>query len=193
MHGRRFVAVLAALSLLITSVLLSPALVAAQATPASGAASKTGNGRARTAPLAFGRAVHVGEYTLKVVDVTPDATDAVMATNQFNDPPAEGRQFFMVRIEAKYNGNGSGNVWSALSFKSVGQSNVGYDVSNSRCGVIPDQAYDVGELFEGGVAQFNVCWSVKTEDADSLLMYVDAGYSKDTRRWFSLDKATAPK
>lgn len=189
--SRRLIVVVAMVSLLASSMLQMPSLVAAQATPAATATSKTGNGRSRSAPLAFGRAVHVGEYTLKVVDVTPDALDAVMAANQFNKPPAEGRQFFMVRIEAKYNGSGSSQVWVDLSFNAVGQNNVGYDSSNSDCGVIPDEAYDVGELFEGGVVQFNVCWSVKTEDVDSLLMYVDAGYSKENRRWFSLDKTTA--
>lgn len=172
---------------LVSLVTLSPAIVVAQATP-SPVALKTGDGKSRTAPLAFGKPVHIGDYKVRVVDVTPDALDAIMAANPYNKPPAAGHQFFMVRVEATYTGSASGTVWVDLQFSAVGKSNTGYGVLNTDCGDIPDAATSVGEMFTGGVAQFNVCWSIASSDADSLEMYVDVGFSRDSRRWFSLQK-----
>src|SRR3712207_7673073 len=51
-------------------------------------------------PVPLGEEAEVGGgWTLRVVDVVPDATDQVLAANPFNEPPAEGRQFFLVRSE----------------------------------------------------------------------------------------------
>jgi hypothetical protein len=123
-----------------------------------------------------------------VVDVTPDALSAIIAKNPYNSPPAAGHQFYMVTVEVKYEGNASGTVWTDLQFSAVGKSNQGYSILNSDCGDIPDDVTGVGELFTGGTAQFNVCWSVRTSDADSLMMYVDTGFTRENRRWFSLQK-----
>lgn len=191
MNHRRRIAAFAALLMLLGSVMVSPNLVTAQATPSATPQSTTGNGQTRSAPVAFGQAARSGDYTLRVVDVTPDARQAVMAAFPGNKPPATGHQFFMVRVEATYNGTASGMVATGLQFSAVGKSNVGYGILNSDCGSIPDGAITVGELFPGGKAQFNVCWSVATGDAISLVMYVDASFSPANRRWFSLDKATA--
>jgi uncharacterized cupredoxin-like copper-binding protein len=52
---------------------------------------------------------------------------------------------------------------------------------------------DVQEMFPNGTVDANVCWSIKTSDAKSLLVYVDYGYSGDDRRFFALkrDKKSA--
>ena len=52
----------------------------------------------------------------------------------------------------------------------------------------PDDASDVGELFDGGSVEYNVCWQIDSEDADSLEMYVEPLFSfdDDDRIWFSL-------
>ena len=44
------------------------------------------------------------------------------------------------------------------------------------------------ELFEGGSAEFNVCWAINSEDEDSLVMYVEPLFDFDADPvWFSLD------
>lgn len=153
-----------------------------------------GNGESREAAIGVGRAGQVGDYDVTVVSVTSNATDIVMAENQFNEPPEEGEQFFLARIAVTYNGSESGVPASELNFQAVGDSNVGYATYSDTCGVIPDDSYLVTDLFEGGSAEFNVCWSVTSEDADSLVMYVESFLDFDSKPvWFSLgNSVTGP-
>jgi hypothetical protein len=175
--------VLACLALVLW--LLSP--VAASAV--QGSAIAPGDGRSRDTPITLGEPGLVGDYALKVVEVTPDATDIVMLENQFNDPPSPGNVFFLARIEATYTGVATGTPWVDLDFNVVGSSNRGYSESDFDCGVIPDEASNAPELFQGGVAQFNVCWSVPAAEASSLVMYVEEGFSfDDAMVWFSLNQ-----
>lgn len=146
-----------------------------------------GNGESREAAIGVGRVGQVGDYDLTVISVTPDATDLVLSENQFNEPPAEGRQFFIARIAVTYTGSESGVPSAELNFQAVGDSNVGYATYSDTCGVIPDDRYRVTDLFEGGSAEFNICWSVSSDDADSLVMYVESFLDFDgTPVWYSL-------
>ena len=53
----------------------------------------------------------------------------------------------------------------------------------------PDDSYLVTDLFEGGSAEFNVCWAIDSEDADSLVMYVESLFDFDADPvWFSLEE-----
>lgn len=147
-----------------------------------------GNGESREDAIGVGRVGQVGDYDVTVISVTPDAADIVSEENQFNEPPTEGRQFFLARIAVTYNGSESGMPASELNFQAVGDSNVGYATFTDTCGVIPDESFEVSDLFEGGSAEFNVCWSVDSDDADSLVMYVEAFLDFDGDPvWFSLD------
>ncbi len=158
-----------------------------EATEEDQAATGEGN---QDSPLPFGEVGRVGDYEVRVLEVTPDATELVLAENQFNEPPAEGNQFYMVRVEVTYTGSGSGDPGFDLNFQSVGDRNQGYDISSADCGVVPEQGYEVGELFEGGAAEFNVCWEISSDDAESLVMYVEPLFSfeDDQRVWFSLNE-----
>jgi hypothetical protein len=115
-------------------LMLMPAtdLAAQQATPQRG-----GNGETREMPYAAGERGGVGDYELRVVDITADATDAVLAENPFNEPPEPGHVFFIARIEATYRGWGSGRPGSDLRFSVVGHENQGVTEGQAPCGVIP--------------------------------------------------------
>lgn len=141
----------------------------------------------RDAPAPLGTAAAVGDYDVTVLDVTADASALVAAENQFNDPPAAGKQFFMARIGIVYNGAEPGTPWLDLSFKAVGASGIGYTVFDNSCGVIPEEASGFSDLFEGASIEFNVCWEITSDDADSLVMYVEQTFAFDTQPvWFSL-------
>lgn len=157
---------------------------------------ETGTGEARNSPLGIGRIGQVGDYEVSVISVTPYATDIVMAENQFNEPPAEGNQFFMARVATTYVGAATGTPWVDLSFQAVGNKSASYTTFNNTCGVYPDDGFTIAELFEGGSAEFNVCWEIDSTDEDSLVMYVEPSFSFDSDPvWFSLDEnyvASAP-
>jgi len=119
--------------------------------------------------------------------VIPDATQLVLAENQFNDPPEEGQQFFIVTVSATYEGEGSSTLRAGNTFQVVGDSAVAYKTFDPSCGVIPnDFAYT--EVFSGGTIEFNVCFSVKSGDTSSLVMFTEdyADFDSDKRVWFAL-------
>lgn len=144
-------------------------------------------------PLPVGEVVQVGDWRIRVAGVNPDGTDLVLAENQFNDPPVEGRQFFLVGLEATYVGTESSDYWFDLSAKVVGPSNVAYESFEDHCGVIPDAIDDSGETFPGGSIAGNACWSVATDDADGLVLLIEDAFTfEDTRVYLSLDPSVTP-
>ena len=152
---------------------------------------ESGSGETRDSPLGIGRVGNVGDYDVSVLSVTPNANDVVAAENQFNDPPADGNQFFLARVSVTYNGSATGNPGIELNFQAVGAKSTSYTVFNNPCGVYPDQNYPVTELFGGGSAEFNVCWQIDSDDADSLEMYVEPSFSYNAEPvWFSLDESS---
>ena len=139
-------------------------------------------------PIQLGAVVQAGSWRLRVSAITPDGTDEVMEENQFNDPPPEGNQFFIVSLEATYTGTESSTFWGDMTLKSVGDSRVAYEAYDASCGVIPDDIDDSGETFPGGTITGNVCWSIQSTDAASLVMIVEESFNfdDDTRAFFAL-------
>ena len=125
-------------------------------------------------------------WAIVVSDVNPDATELILATNQFNDPPAPGHHFYMVEIEAKYIGPDSDMFGRNFTLKTLGQSGVVYAPGLEHyCGVIPDELSEYTELFTGGGIRGWECWQVSEADVDSLQLLLDEGFG-DTRVWFDL-------
>lgn len=152
-------------------------------------------GLSLAAPAQVGEAVKVGDWVVRVIAITPDASAAIAAENDFNDPPAEGKQFFMTTLQATYVGNESATFWLDMTLKAVGASSVAYEGGGEvSCGVIPDSANDAGEVFPGGTITGNVCWAINSADAASLTMIAEAGLSlsDDGRRFLSMDPAATP-
>jgi hypothetical protein len=132
--------------------------------------------RGSTATLADG-------WKVTVASTIPDATAAVLAENQFNDPPASGNQFFIVRVTATYTGQGSKSFSGSFRLRAVGTSAVSYSTFANSCGVIPDEISSA-EVFTGGTVTGNECWQVKSSDVASLVMYDDATF--DQKIFFAL-------
>ncbi|NED94786.1 hypothetical protein G1H11_05625 [Phytoactinopolyspora alkaliphila] len=83
-----------------------------------------------------------------------EAWDEILAENQFNDPPEDGMEFFIVPLAATYVGDGSGNAWWDLTVKFVGDDNRTY---SDWCGVLPDALDDVDDVYTDGTVEGNVC------------------------------------
>jgi hypothetical protein len=169
------------------------AFAAVVSSPAPALAQEPGS--SRDAQLAIGETGEVQSFEITVVDVVPDAMDMLAADNVTYPPPAEGNQYFLVRIGVTYIGEASNNPNLQLDFKAVGASNLGYTMVGQSCGEFPEHPFYVGDLASGQSAEFNVCWQVASSDADSLVMYVGATWAIGTDPlWFSLgnDAAAAP-
>ena len=145
-------------------------------------------GSDRDQPVPAGERATIAGWDIAITDVTPDATDAVLEANQFNDPPADGRQFFMVTLEAEFTGEGvdddSGDLWIDVRQQVVDDNQVTYSASDDRCGVIPDDIDDAGETFVGGTLEGNVCWEVDSDQMDTLVVFMEPTFAFDDQRWW---------
>jgi hypothetical protein len=143
----------------------------------------------RDAPLELGTVIEMGEWTVAVTEVTLDATDTVMAENEFNDPPVEGRQFVLFRVEATYAGDDSGDPWLDFSWAIVGSggNTFGGASFDDYCGVIPDALDERGETFPGGSVEGNVCVSAASDQLEGGTILVEETFSfEDTRAFYAL-------
>ncbi|MEA2024386.1 MAG: hypothetical protein U9N79_08885 [Actinomycetota bacterium] len=134
-------------------------------------------------PHPLGETVGIGDWDVTVSGVVADATDAVLAENEFNDPPADGHQFMTVGITATYTGTDSDTLGFSVLFKAVGPLAVSYATDDS-CGVIPDELDSYSEVFPGGQLSGNVCWSVRSDEVDDVVMYLEDALSFEVSRLF---------
>ena len=125
-------------------------------------------------------------WALTVLETMPDAWDVISAENQFNDPPEEGHQFYIVRVRVKYLGPDSNMMFTEVTLKALGNSSVVYETYDPGCGVVPDELDTLTELFTGGQIEGNECWQIASSDADSLVMFAEVGFIDSTRVWFEL-------
>ena len=140
----------------------------------------------RENPAPIGTSLNVGGWSISVLSVISDATDLVLRRNPFNDQPEPGKQFFIVEIQAKFLGDGSSRIFSHLDFGAVGDLAVSYGQFENRCGVVPNELETFTEVFSGGLLMGNLCWEVRTSDTDSLVMFADASFSRESRVWWAL-------
>ena len=143
----------------------------------------------RDDPVPIGKVANLnGNWEVRVVTTVPDATEAILAENQFKDPPEPEHQYFMVTVEAAYQGLESDEFDGSFRLRAVGASSVAYSTFENSCGVIPNQLPDP-ELFPGGTIEGNVCWDILSSDASSLVMYDDP-FESSGRTWFALQPGT---
>jgi hypothetical protein len=125
-------------------------------------------------------------WQVTVISSVPDAADIVMQENMFNDPPGDGKQFFLARIEAKYTGSGSDTFGGSYRLRAVGPSSIGYTTYENSPGVIPDPIPS-SEVFTGGTIVGNIGWEISSIDVGSLVMYDYSAFgSNDDRVYMAL-------
>jgi hypothetical protein len=147
-------------------------------------AGMSGDIGTRANPIPLGQTVEINDdWELTVLSVTPDATDQVMAESTYNDPPAAGHQFFIATVRVTYTGDDS-ETFYGWGLRSVGQSAVAYNQSVDNCGYIPNELPN-RELFTGGTIEGNLCWSIESTDADSMVLY-NSDQDSDERIFLSL-------
>lgn len=153
--------------------------------PPPPAPSADDTSRENAAPV--GATVQIGDWRVRVISVTPDATDEVLE-DDFNEPPGEGEQYFIARLEATYTGTEIGDFFFDLTTSSVGESAVAYDSAGASCGLPPDDINLAGEVFPGGTIFGNVCWKIQSADAQSMVLILDEfGSFDDNRAFLALD------
>ena len=143
-----------------------------------------GTAGTREDPLPLGTPIEGGDWVVTVNEVTPDATDAVMAANQFNDAPAEGTQYLLADVTVEYTGDESEMIMLGTGFAFVTATGETIDTGDAFV-VGPDELDTAQELYNGGTAQGNVVLQVP-EGADGLLR-VTTGIFGGEKTFVALD------
>lgn len=129
---------------------------------------------ARQRRVAIGSPAEAGDWTITVTDGARVGTRDVMAENEFNDPPARGREFVLAKVRATREAGDKGlqNLRQVVQLLAIGDRRVAYDPERDWCGVVPDELDVQAEVAVGGTIEGHVCWSVVDSDVDSLVMVV---------------------
>lgn len=156
----------------------SPTTTSDLTTASTGAA---GGSNSRTSPVAVGTAVEVGDWTVTLDATNTDATAAIKTGNEFNDDPAAGRQFVMVKAALAYNGDEPQQPSFDLQFTFVGGAgnSFGSGGLDDYCGSIPESLTEVGEMFPDAKATGNECVSVPSDQLAGGVWSVEAGFGND--------------
>ncbi|MBW3591183.1 MAG: hypothetical protein KY393_04970 [Actinobacteria bacterium] len=127
-------------------------------------------------------------WQVALTGVERNALQQVQGENQFNNPPADGRQFVMGTFSVSYVGEESGTPWIDLSMRFNGsEGNTFGSGQDDYCGVIQSSLDDTGEMFPGAEAEGNVCVSVPAEQVEGGLFMVEESMTFDpTRVFFNL-------
>ena len=127
-------------------------------------------------------------WTMRITEVTPSATEQILAADETNEPPADGHQYFMIAVSATYRGTGSSRLDTATTFHGVGASGYEYSSFSEPCGLLPepelelsDPEVDPGDTVSGNAS----CWEVESADASSLVLFHEDPET-GARTWFAL-------
>lgn len=141
----------------------------AQETPGTDTTAPTRGSQAW--PIALGEEAQIGPWLLRVDDVVLDGTGRVLAANQFNTAPSDGRAFVLVDIAVRRRLRGPGvlrgSVVPALTTP-VGRR---YPLTND-CGVLPAPLDPQQPVGQGQELQGQWCWEVPGHDLAKVSLQV---------------------
>ncbi len=136
-------------------------------------------------PIHVGQEAQVGDWRIEVLGATLNATQAVLAENMFNDPPAPGSQYVLVNLRATYTGQSSDTFWIGTSCKFVGSRGNTFSWGGA---VAPNSILNYGEMFPGASAAGNLLYEVPSDQVyGGLLMAEDwPDFNHATRTFFAI-------
>jgi hypothetical protein len=153
----------------------NPALIVATPGPTDGADLSA----ARRAPIAIGTPTDVGDgWTVTIRGANLDATDAVLAFSDFNDPPGAGERFVLLDTSMTYNGEDDSSSAAFIDVDLVGDRNV-TSAAGSCQATIDGELDRYSDVFVGGTIEGQLCVVVADADVDSLVGLVTAGFGDE--------------
>ena len=132
-------------------------------------------GMGRGDPAPYGELVTTEDWQLTVLEVVrgDDAWQMMSEASRFNDPPAEGVEFILVKLHVRYIGPEDQPVWiDTYDFESTGSANVLYDTPAI---VEPAPILDV-RLFPGGEYEGWVTVQGALDESSLMLVFEDESF-----------------
>lgn len=135
-------------------------------------------------PAPFGQRVTTADWQVELTEVVTgeDAWGMLLATNQFNDPPSEGVQYVLVKMQLRYIGLEEGPHYTTDDGFSI----VGHEaVEEKRPSLVVPDPEIFFELYPGGEAEG---WLVRQvpQDAENLVLHFRPSDHEGDGRYLSL-------
>lgn len=129
----------------------------------------------REQPLPLGETIRFDSWDVRVNSVDLDGTDAVLATNRFNDPPDPGTRYAVIDATLTYTGEGSAYT-REIGFEFVTDSG---NVLRTYDKILlpPDPELRRDELYTGGTSTGNTALQVPA--AEEGLLRISGRYGVD--------------
>lgn len=133
----------------------------------------------RDNPHPIGSVIESDDWRVVVNSVTLAATDAVVAANRFNEPPAEGSEYILVNYSATYIGDDpDGQMPAFVSVEYVTAD--GRTVNDFAKHVVEPEPIDTtSTLYKGGTATGNTAFEVPSATAGQGVLAVRPGMLGD--------------
>lgn len=145
--------------------------------PAIGMAD-TKLGLSRDEPASINDALVINPITFKIDEVVrgADAAQMVKDANQFNDPPAEGKEYVCIKITLQYLGDSKpDSVYSTIlannEFRLIGSQNVLYDVPTVVEPFPQFSDMDANSVYAGGIISGWIVREVPAGESGLVLQY----------------------
>lgn len=161
-------------------------------------------GADRTSPVPMGETGTIGEYEITVMEVTPDATEQMMATIEEMtgeaEPPVEGFVYTLVSMQVhKIAPEVEPEVQRqplAPTMGLVGERDLGYEhgfPATDMCTSNEHVPSAMTRISPGETGTIEICWQVDADDLASLTMYAiwDETLETETWTWFALGDEVA--
>lgn len=130
-------------------------------------------------PYPIGSTIENDEWRVVVNSATPDATDAVLSENEFNEPPVDGAQYMLVNYSTTYLGdNPDGDMPVMVSVEYVTADGTTVN-SFDNVVVAPDPIDTTSTLYTDGTATGNAAFEVPTDTAAQGVLAITPGMLGD--------------
>ncbi len=134
--------------------------------------------RTRENPFPIGSQITDGDWTVAVNSVSLDASEAVAAANEFNDPAPDGSVYLMVNLTATYNGDDpqGGHPFVTVEYVTAGGNTIN---SYDTFVVAPDEFQNLDTLYNGASLSGNVVLTVPADGADQGVLAISPDMLSD--------------
>lgn len=131
-------------------------------------------GRSRSQPMPKGKPIEFTDGAAIIVEgVTENAIQIIKRHDAWTEPPPSGHQFLLVNIEVSNQSDEPIGIYMVNELSLVGKSNVSYEQIWDDCWTFPDEFDANKTIFPGGSLSGNICFTVKSSDIHSLVMYYE--------------------
>ncbi|TSI18895.1 hypothetical protein [Brevibacterium aurantiacum] len=142
------------------------------AAEAGGAEDADADEGTRENPYAIGTKISSDAWDVTITNVTLDATDEVVAENEFNEKPDDGNQYMMIDVEMTYTGDAPDGEMPMATFEYVSAGGNTFDGLDDMV-VAPDALDTLEEMYNGATTSGAIAIQIPAEDAEAGVVAVN--------------------